>query len=162
MNLLMLTIGCAAILAAAYFLRRARGLDRPILAYGTSAAAAVFAVATIGLQLIGKAEADDPVSLGLSAGYQDFAPRRSRPPSSAARSTTPALPSVPDMIHQLEARLEASPADAQGWSLLAKSYAYIGNERGADEAIANAVRLGTEEGMLRSQVTAVRSSAPAR
>ena len=85
----------------------------------------------------------------------DFSTRPGATAASPVRANEQRLPSVPAMIAQLEARLDAEPADAKGWSLLAKSYAYVGNESGTETAISNAVQLGIDESALRSQVTAV-------
>ncbi|MEM7252167.1 MAG: c-type cytochrome biogenesis protein CcmI [Pseudomonadota bacterium] len=49
------------------------------------------------------------------------------PPPSA-----PTIPPVQDMVAQLEARLNASPADLDGWDMLARSYGVMGR---TDEAL---------------------------
>ena len=52
------------------------------------------------------------------------------------------LPAVEDMLQQLEQRLEREPEDAQGWSLLGRSYKYLGRAREAEKAFARAAALG--------------------
>jgi hypothetical protein len=65
---------------------------------------------------------------------------------------------VSSLIDGLKARLEKSPADAQGWALLATSYAFVGQQAGADEAIGKAVALGLNEAALRERVAAASRS----
>jgi len=137
---------------------RARVFARPHLAYGTSAVLALVSATLVWQAHKESALAADPVSAGLSAGYMDFSARPALAATSAPRPTPQSLPSVPAMIEQLETRLNAEPADAKGWSLLAKSYAYIGNDSGAESAISKAVLLGIDESTLRSQVAAVNDS----
>jgi len=137
---------------------RAKVFARPFLAYGTSAMLALTSAALVWQTQRVSAQATDPVSAGLSAGYMDFSARPAVAAASAPRTTPQSLPSVPAMIEQLETRLNAEPADAKGWSLLAKSYAYIGNDSGVESAISKAVLLGIDESTLRSQVAAVHDS----
>lgn len=158
MNLLMLMMSSVLAITAGFCLFRARHVRRPFLAYGAFAVAAATAVTFMFTGLRDDAAEQGPVAIGLSAGYMDFATPSAIQEPLTAQSNTRGLPSVPAMIQQLESRLEAAPADAKGWSLLAKSYAYIGNDSGVEEAITNAVRLGAEETSLRSQVSAVRDN----
>lgn len=158
MNFLTLMISCVLCMTAGFCLVRTRHVRRPFLAYGACAVAVATAATLTFTGLMNDAAEQGPVATGLSAGYMDFAAPSSTNERLTAQSNSQGLPSVPAMIQQLESRLEAAPADARGWSLLAKSYAYIGNDNGVEEAITNAVRLGAEENFLRSQVTAVRRS----
>jgi cytochrome c-type biogenesis protein CcmH/NrfG len=137
---------------------RARAFARPYLAYGTSGILALLCAMLVWQQQKYSAIGADPVSAGLSAGYMDFSARPAVAATAAPRTTPQSLPSVPVMIEQLETRLNAEPADAKGWSLLAKSYAYVGNDSGAESAISRAVLLGVEESTLRSQVAAVQGN----
>ncbi|MGD8810765.1 MAG: hypothetical protein PVG24_14240 [Gammaproteobacteria bacterium] len=156
MNLMTIAAAFAFAVCAIAVAIRAKAFARPVLAYGISAVLAVIGAALTFQLLHGAPERSDPVSAALSAGYLDFESRPSAADASEVRTSTQRLPSVPAMVEQLEARLNAEPADAKGWSLLAKSYAYIGNESGAETAISKAVLLGVEENTLRSQVAAVR------
>jgi len=58
------------------------------------------------------------------------------------------------MVDGLRARLEESPNDPKGWALLAQSYAFMGNQKGVEEALARAVALGMNEEDLRQRVQA--------
>ena len=61
---------------------------------------------------------------------------------------------VSSMVDGLRARLEKSRDDAKGWALLAQSYAFMGNQPGAEEALARAVALGMDEQALRQRIQA--------
>jgi hypothetical protein len=52
------------------------------------------------------------------------------------------LPAVEDMLGQLEQRLEREPDDAKGWSLLGRSYEFLGRTKEAEAAFARAEALG--------------------
>jgi cytochrome c-type biogenesis protein CcmH/NrfG len=67
--------------------------------------------------------------------------------------------SVGSMIGGLEARLAAEPNDANGWVLLAQSYAYTADAEGAERAIRHAVELGVDEQALRERVDNAKRSA---
>jgi len=70
-----------------------------------------------------------PATIALSGG-------------SDRRSDAAALPSVEDMVQQLELRLQAEPDDAKGWGLLGRSYEYLGRHQDAIEAYGRARALG--------------------
>ena len=123
------------------------------IAYGTCAISAVLAATLVLLKLNEPHEESDLVTRSLSYGYLSFEDSgRTSSIASVPAAQTGGLPSVPEIVGQLEDRLAREPEDAKGWSLLAMSYAYIGNTTGAEQAIANAVRLGLEENDVRSQV----------
>jgi hypothetical protein len=67
--------------------------------------------------------------------------------------------SVESMIGGLETRLAAQPDDADGWALLAQSYAYAADDAGAERAVARAVALGVDEQSLRERVNNAKRSA---
>lgn len=71
------------------------------------------------------------------------------------RDDKPVVGSVESMIAPLKARLEKHPQDPKGWALLAQSYAYVGDDAGAEQAIARAAALGVDEKALRARVAAV-------
>lgn len=79
-------------------------------------------------------------------------------PSSATPVTTAPAPGNPsagpvsELLGGLEARLAAAPDDAKGWALLAQSYAFVGNDEAAEEALGRAVALGFDEAELRERV----------
>jgi hypothetical protein len=69
--------------------------------------------------------------------------------------------SVESLVGGLEARLAAQPNDANGWALLAQSYAYTANEEAVERAVRRAVELGVDERSLRERIaTAKRSAHP--
>jgi hypothetical protein len=85
------------------------------------------------------------------------------PPPASARSSATGVqaPSVESLVGGLEARLAATPDDAEGWALLAQSYAYTANEEAVERAVRRAVELGFDEAALRERVdTAKRSARP--
>lgn len=69
------------------------------------------------------------------------------------------VPPVEDLIHGLEQRLENYPDDRKGWSLLARSYAYVGRLGDARRAAANAVMLGDDAETLERQIAAAHEGA---
>jgi hypothetical protein len=82
-------------------------------------------------------------------------------PARTASSDSGRIASVESLIGGLEARLAAQPNDANGWALLAESYAYTADAAGADRAVARAVALGVDEQSLRERVSnAMRSAHP--
>lgn len=60
--------------------------------------------------------------------------------------------SVESLVGGLEARLAANPSDANGWVLLAQSYAYTANAVAVENAVRRAVELGVDESSLRERV----------
>jgi predicted Zn-dependent protease len=77
------------------------------------------------------------------------------PLPSSGGSLTDAAP-IASLIGKLEARLAAEPGDASGWTLLAQSYAFTGNEEAAEHALKRAVELGIDEVQLRNRVKLAR------
>ena len=80
-------------------------------------------------------------------------------PSSAASSTGIQAASVESLVAGLEARLAAEPNDANGWALLAQSYAYTADEEAVERAVNRAVELGVDERPLRERIEAAKRSA---
>ena len=95
------------------------------------------------------AVAVDPALSSVRAWVSESEP--SEPPPSAAASADP----VADLIGGLEARLEQDPNDADGWALLAQSYAYVGQMSDARQAVDRAVALGAERESLEARVRQV-------
>ena len=52
--------------------------------------------------------------------------------------------------------MAAQPDDANGWALLAQSYAFMGNMEAAEKAVQKAVSLGVDEKALRARVDGAR------
>ncbi len=67
--------------------------------------------------------------------------------------------SVESMIGGLEARLAAQPGDANGWALLAQSYAYTADADATERAMRRAVELGVDEQALRQRIDGAKRSA---
>jgi len=59
---------------------------------------------------------------------------------------------IDSLIGGLEARLAENPDDANGWVLLAQSYAFLGDQTRAEHAVQRAVALGVDEGTLRDRI----------
>jgi cytochrome c-type biogenesis protein CcmH/NrfG len=90
---------------------------------------------------------------------------RVAPPNGAAAAADGAAPTqvapVSSLVGGLEQRLAAQPNDADGWALLAQSYAFMGDAAAANGAIKKAVALGTDEQGLRARVdSAMRGQHP--
>jgi cytochrome c-type biogenesis protein CcmH len=66
---------------------------------------------------------------------------------------------VQSLVAGLEARLAEQPDDAEGWVLLAQSYAYTSNEEAVERAVRRAVDLGVDEQMLRDRVASAKGQA---
>ena len=62
------------------------------------------------------------------------------------------IASVESLVGGLEARLAAQPNDANGWALLAQSYAYTADDAALERAVKRAVELGVDEQSLRERV----------
>jgi cytochrome c-type biogenesis protein CcmH/NrfG len=86
----------------------------------------------------------------------ESAPLRAAP---APTATGVQAGSVESLVAGLEARLAAEPNDANGWALLAQSYAYTANEEAGERAIRRAVELGVDEQSLRERVALAKRSA---
>lgn len=67
-------------------------------------------------------------------------------------SQSSSQPPVADMIAGLEQRLAANPDDVKGWTLLATSYAYVGQMSDARNAKLKAVELGADAEQLERQI----------
>ena len=63
----------------------------------------------------------------------------------AAQTSKDKAASVSTLVGGLEARLEASPEDAKGWMLLARSYDHLGEHDKAWNAYTHARDLGTTD-----------------
>jgi cytochrome c-type biogenesis protein CcmH/NrfG len=81
-------------------------------------------------------------------------------PSGVPKAAAAQVGSVESMVTGLEARLAANPNDADGWALLAQSYAYTANEEAVEDAFERAVALGFDATSLRERVDNAKRSAP--
>lgn len=86
----------------------------------------------------------------IRSGQPPFPP----PPSNDSDK----LDSVAELLGGLRARLEDQPDDMQGWVLLAKSYAHLGQSAEADQAWSKA----REYGYSGEQTSSTTTAAPAR
>jgi hypothetical protein len=93
------------------------------------------------------------------AQQSPLVPRPVAPTPPSAASDNGRVASVDSLIGKLEARLAAQPNDANGWALLAESYAYTANSAGVNRAVARAVALGVDEQSLRARVNDAKRSA---
>jgi cytochrome c-type biogenesis protein CcmH/NrfG len=105
---------------------------------------------------------DEPPTSELMAAVQTLGPidwdgdptvsaaaQPTKTPSATGISAAP----VASLIGGLEQRLEQNPGDANGWALLAQSYAFVGQRDRAEAAVAQAIALGFDEASLRSRVS---------
>jgi hypothetical protein len=79
-------------------------------------------------------------------------------PAAAAAGAGGQIASVESMIRGLEARLAAQPNDANGWALLAQSYAYTADDAALERAVKRAVELGVDEQSLRERIAGAKPS----
>lgn len=79
-----------------------------------------------------------------------IAPAATRPSPAAAGNN--GIASVESLVGGLEARLAAQPNDANGWALLAQSYAYTADDAALERAVKRAVELGVDEQSLRERI----------
>jgi cytochrome c-type biogenesis protein CcmH/NrfG len=79
-------------------------------------------------------------------------PQPATPVTTAASSSPKEVAPVSSLVAGLEQRLAAQPNDANGWALLAQSYAFMGKPDAAEQAIQKAVALGVDEKTLRARV----------
>jgi cytochrome c-type biogenesis protein CcmH len=87
--------------------------------------------------------------------------RNERPATAGATQAAMQASSVESLVGGLETRLAANPNDANGWALLAQSYAYTANQEATERAVRRAVELGVDEATLRERVDNARRSAHA-
>jgi hypothetical protein len=90
-------------------------------------------------------------------------PETTKTPAAAVQPEAAGLRAAPveSLVDGLEARLAAQPNDANGWALLAQSYAYTSDKESAEQAVQRAVALGFDERALRERVaSAERRGAP--
>lgn len=129
-------------------------------------------VVGVGVKVYFDRQLDSHVSPAL-ASLPSIAWPSSGPPSvSGARTADSAAPSadgstptqaapVSSLVGGLEQRLAAQPNDADGWALLAQSYAFMGDAAAANGAVKKAVALGMDEQALRARVdSAIRGPHP--
>jgi predicted Zn-dependent protease len=106
-----------------------------------------------------EARATRPLAAARSLAWPvDLSATRAGAGRGAAASAAPVASSVESLIAPLEARLAGQPEDVKGWALLAQSYAYVGDDAGAERAFARAVELGMDEATLRARLDAARRS----
>ncbi len=93
----------------------------------------------------------DPIAGAVPAQLPFFVPAITRP-APAAAGNGGHIASVESLIGRLEARLAAQPNDANGWALLAQSYAYTADDASLERAVKRAVALGVDEPSLRERI----------
>jgi cytochrome c-type biogenesis protein CcmH/NrfG len=99
-------------------------------------------------------------SIAWPTGQQ--AARPVTPAATAAAGAPKEVAPVSSLVAGLEQRLAAQPNDANGWALLAQSYAFMGKPDAAEQAIQKAISLGVDEKTLRARVDgAARNPHPA-
>jgi hypothetical protein len=87
-------------------------------------------------------------------------PETTKTPSATVPTEAAGLRAAPveSLVDGLEARLAAQPNDADGWALLAQSYAYTADDERAEQAVQRAVALGFDESALRERVAGAERS----
>lgn len=81
--------------------------------------------------------------------FNTFPGMATAPPGGAAAG------SLPELAERLAARLESSPGDAAGWSLLAATYRQLGRDEDAARAEQRALEAGGDPAMLAEQHNAM-------
>lgn len=99
---------------------------------------------------------------GLAPSAWEDKPRGAAPRTAQTQASASGVeaPPISDLVTGLEARLAAAPDDANGWALLAQTYAFLGNSAGVERAIEHAVALGVDESALRARVQSATRDTP--
>lgn len=110
------------------------------------------------------------LALGVMAlGWLVLRPGAPAPSPLAAARPAPAPASAPHameqgamraMVQGLERRLADRPADAEGWAMLGRSYAVLGDPARAVPAFRKALALRPDDAGLQGELAAVQSQAP--
>ena len=152
-----LAVGVAAVCGLAWWLLRARRM--PLGNFVGVIGLAVW-LAGVGIALLmdrapqGRSEivrSLDSVAWPVPIQSPLVVPAATRPAPAAAGSGVQ-VASVESLIGRLEARLAAQPNDANGWALLAQSYAYTADDAALERAVKRAVDLGADEASLRERI----------
>jgi cytochrome c-type biogenesis protein CcmH len=153
----VLAVAVAAVCGLAWWLLRARRM--PLGNFVGVIGLAVW-LAGVGIALLvdrapqGRSElvrSLDSVAWPVAIQSPLVAPAPTRPAPAAAGDGSQ-VASVESLIGGLEARLAAQPNDANGWALLAQSYAYTADDAALERAVKRAVELGVDEQSLRERV----------
>jgi len=153
----VLAVAVAAVCGLAWWLLRARRI--PLGNFVGVIGLAVW-LAGVGIALLvdrapqGRSElvrSLDSVAWPVAIQSPLVAPTTTRP-APAAAGNAGQVASVESLIGGLEARLAAQPNDANGWSLLAQSYAYTADDAALERAVKRAVELGIDEQLLRERI----------
>jgi len=156
----ILAVAVSAVCGLAWWLLRARRMPLGNL---VGVIGLVVWIAGVGIALLvdrapqGRSElvrSLDSVAWPVAVESPLVAPAHTAP--TAAGNTT--VPSVESLIGGLEARLAAQPNDANGWALLAQSYAYTADDAALERAVKRAVELGVDERSLRERIAGAKRS----
>ncbi len=159
----VLAVAVAAVCGVAWWLLQARRL--PLGNFVGVIGLAVW-LAGVGVALLvdrapqGRSElvrSLDSVAWPVAPQSPLVAPAAARP-AAAAPGDGGQIASVESMIGRLEARLAAQPNDANGWALLAQSYAYTADDAALERAVKRAVELGVDEQSLRERIAGAKPS----
>jgi hypothetical protein len=140
-------------------------LSRQSTESGRSLAIAAVAMWATSMAVVWWRHDEPPVRSALvqpfdSLGWPGTKAAPTPPPAATRSGGAVQAASVESLVGGLEARLTAEPADAEGWVLLAQSYAYTANEEAVERAVQRAVALGVDEQQLRERVANAQRSAP--
>lgn len=106
--------------------------------------------------------ADDSLSVAEQATVDRWLGERRELATAAGPAAERAAPPVEQLLSGLEQRLEQTPADRAGWSLLAQTYAFLGRMDEARDAAARAVELGAEADQLQRRLVAAHTERTGR
>lgn len=106
--------------------------------------------------------ADDSLSVAEQATVDRWLGERRELATVADPTAERAAPPVEQLLSGLEQRLEQTPADRAGWSLLAQTYAFLGRMDEARDAAARAVELGAEAEQLQRRLVAAHTERAGR
>jgi hypothetical protein len=157
----VLAVAVAAVCGLAWWLLQARRM--PLSNFVGVIGLAVW-LAGVGIALLvdrapqGRSElvrSLDSVAWPVAIQSPLVAPAPTRPAPAAGDA---GVASVESLIGGLEARLAKQPNDANGWALLAQSYAYTADDAARERAVKRAVELGVDEQSLRERIAGARRS----
>ncbi len=106
--------------------------------------------------------ADDSLSVAEQATVDRWLGERRELATEASPAPDRAALPVEQLLSGLEQRLEQTPADRAGWSLLAQTYAFLGRMDAAHDAAARAVELGADADQLQRRLVAAHTERAGR
>ena len=104
----------------------------------------------------------DSLSVADQAAVDRWLGEQREPATTSGPAAERSAPPVESLLSRLEQRVEQTPGDRSGWSLLAQTYAFLGRMDAAREAAARAVELGEDAEQLQRRLVAAHTERAGR